>query len=68
MSLTTELAHSFSKTIVYIVLVSVPVLMTFSTIFHSINSPDNSLLSHSVLLSALMVLSAISLCESLPQP
>ena len=34
----------------YSVLVSVSFLMALSTIFHSINSPDNSLLSHSVLL------------------
>ena len=40
-----ELAHSF-----YYVLVSVSVFMALSTIFHSINSPSNSPLSHSVLL------------------
>ena len=39
-----ELAHSF-----YSVLVSVSVLMALSTVFHSINSPDNCPLSHSVL-------------------
>ena len=33
----------------YSVLVSVSAFMALSTIFHSINSPDNSLLSHSVL-------------------
>ena len=33
----------------YSVLVSVSVYMALSTVFHSINSPDNSLLSHSVL-------------------
>ena len=33
----------------YSVLVSVFVFTAFSTVFHSINSPDNSLLSHSVL-------------------
>ena len=32
----------------YSVLVSVSVFMAISTVFHSINSPDNSLLSHSV--------------------
>ena len=32
------------------VLVSVSVFMALSTLFHSINSPDNSSLSHSVLL------------------
>ena len=30
-------------------LVSVSVFMSLSTVFHSMNSPDNSLLSHSVL-------------------
>ena len=35
---------------VYSVLVSVSVFMALSTVFHSINSPDNSPLSHSVLL------------------
>ena len=34
----------------YSVLVSVSVFTTLSTVFHSINSPDNSPLSHSVLL------------------
>ena len=34
----------------YSVLVSVFVFMALSTLFHSINSPHNSLLSHSVLL------------------
>ena len=33
----------------YSVLVSVSVFMTLSTVFHSINSPDNFPLSHSVL-------------------
>ena len=33
----------------YFVLVSVSVCMALSTVFHSINSPDNSPLSHSVL-------------------
>ena len=40
----TELAHSF-----YSVLVSISVFMALSTVFHSINSADNSLFSHSVL-------------------
>ena len=34
----------------YSVLVSVSVFMALSTVFHSINSPDNSPLSHSILL------------------
>ena len=33
----------------YSVLVTVSVFMALSTVFHSINSPDNSPLSHSVL-------------------
>ena len=33
----------------YSVLVSVSVFTSLSTVFHSINSPDNSSLSHSVL-------------------
>ena len=40
----TELAHSF-----FSVLVSASVFMALSTVFHSINSPNNSPLSHSVL-------------------
>ena len=46
------------------VLVSVYVFMVFSTVFHSMNSPDNSPLSHSVLLSlisALLILSTVYL-------
>ena len=47
------------------VLVSVSVLLALSTVFHSINSPDNSPLSHSVVLrsylSALLVLSTLYL-------
>ena len=48
----------------YSVLVSVSVFMALSTVFHSINSPDNSPLSRPVLLallSALLVLSTIHL-------
>ena len=41
----TELAHSFF----YSVLMFVSVFMALSTVFHSINSPDNSPISHSVL-------------------
>ena len=37
-----------SPTPFYSVLVSISVLMTLSTVFHSINSPDNSPFSHSV--------------------
>ena len=42
----TELAHCF---FLNSVLVSIPVFMSLSTVFHSINIPDNSPLSHSVL-------------------
>ena len=47
----------------YSVLVSVSVFMALSTVFHSMNSPDNSPLSHcsSGLISALLVLSTIYL-------
>ena len=62
----TELAHSF-----YFVLVYVSVFMALSTIFHSINSPDNSPLSHCVLQALFYLigpLNYIPLHESLPQP
>ena len=58
----------------YSVLVTVSVFMALSTVFHSINSPDNSQLSHSVLLVlffclVLLVLSTIYISyESLLQP
>ena len=55
----------------YSVLVSVCVFMAFSTVFHSINSPDNSPLSHSVLLVLFLPnwsFWCITLHESLPQP
>ena len=54
----TELAHSF----LYSVIVSVFVFMALSTVFHSMNFPDNSPLSHSVLpvlFSDLLFLSAM---------
>ena len=56
----TELAHSFF----YSILVSISVLMALSTVFHSINSPDNSpffSLRYSGLISALLVLSTLCL-------
>ena len=62
----TELAHSF-----YSALVSVSVSMALSTVFYSINSPDNSPLSHSVLLVFSCLTCPfiyVSLCENLPQP
>ena len=48
----------------YSVLVSVSVFTALSTVFHSINSPDDCPISHSVLpglVSALLVLSTIYL-------
>ena len=45
-----DINHLSLPTPFYFVLVSVSVFMALSTVFHSINSPDNSLLSHSVLL------------------
>ena len=56
---------------VYSVLVSVSVFMALSTVFHSIDSPDISPLSHSVLRSYLCLIGPfkyISLYESLPEP
>ena len=55
----------------YFVLASVSVFMALSTVFHSINSPDNSPLSHSVLVVLFCLIgrfNCISLYESLPQP
>ena len=49
----------------YSVLVSISVFMALSTVFRSINSPDNALLSHSVLIGPFNYL---SLYESLLQP
>ena len=62
----TEFAHSF-----YSVLVSVSVFMALSTVFHSMNSPDISPLSHSVRLVLFCLIGPfnyISLYESLLQP
>ena len=56
----------------YSVLVSVYVFMALSTVFHSVNSPDNYPLSHSVFFRSYVCLTGpfnyISLYESLPQP
>ena len=55
----------------YSALVSVSVFMALSTVFHSINSPNNSPLSHSVLLVFFFCIgpfNCVSPCESLPQP
>ena len=64
----TELAHSFYSVLIF---VSVSAFVALSTVFHSINSPDNSPLSHSVLLVLLCLIGPfnyISLYESLCQP
>ena len=45
----TKLTHSFFSFSFYAVVVSISVFMALSTVFHSINSPDNSPLSHSIL-------------------
>ena len=55
----------------YSFLVSISVFMALSTVFHSTNSPDNSPLSHSVLLVLFLPygpLNYISLYESVLQP
>ena len=44
-----SLPNSFFFFFFYSVLVSVSVFMAISTVFHSINSPNNSTLSHSFL-------------------
>ena len=64
--------HLINSQLTQPVLGSVSVFMAHSTVFHSINPPDNSAFSlcSSSLTSALLVLSTIyiSLCESFPQP
>ena len=49
----------------YSVLVSISVFMALSTVFHSINSPDNSPLSHSVLPVSFLPHWSFQLCISL---
>ena len=55
----------------YSVLVSLSVFIALSTVFHSLNSPDDSLFSHSVLPALSLPhygpFNYISLYESLPQ-
>ena len=51
----------------YSVLVSISVFMALSTVFHSINSPNNSPFSHTVPL-VLSLPHWLCLCESLLQP
>ena len=53
----------------YSVPVSISVFMAISTVFHSINSPDNSPFSHSVVYLYLVgPFNCISVYESLLQP
>ena len=66
-----DISQPSLPTCFYSVLVSVSVFMALSTVFHSINSPDNSPLSHDVLLVLPCLIGPfnnISLYESLPQP
>ena len=59
-----DVNHPSLPTHFYFVVVSIPVFVALSTVFHSINPPHNSLLSHSVLpvfFSPLFVLSTIHL-------
>ena len=49
----------------YSVLVSVSVFMALSAVFHSINSPDNSPLSHSGLPVLFLPYWSVQLCISL---
>ena len=51
------LNHPSLPTPSYSVFVFISVFMALSTVFHAMHSPDNSPLSHSVLVSALLVLS-----------
>ena len=51
-----------------IVKFSITSVVALSTVFHSINSPDNSLFSHSVLQVLPLPFNFISLHESLLQP
>ena len=55
----------------FIPFLCISVFMALSTVFHSINSPDNSPLSHSVLTVFFLPnwpFNYVSLYESLPQP
>ena len=66
-----DINHPSLPSLFYSVLVSVSVFMAISTVFHSINSPDNCPLSHSVLLALFCLIGPfnyMSLYESVPQP
>ena len=58
-----EINQSSLSTLFYSIPLSISVFMTLSTVFQSMNNPDNSLLSHcsSCLIFALLVFSIISL-------
>ena len=62
-----DLIHPSFSIRFHSVLVSISVFMTLSSVFHSINSPDNSPFSHSVL-PVFGRFNYISLFESLFQP
>ena len=66
-----DLNQPILLTLFYSVLGSVSVFVALSTVFHSIRSPDNSPLSHSVPLVLFCLIGPFnykSLYESLPQP
>ena len=63
-----DINQSSLPTRFYSVLVSVSVFTALSTVFRSINSPDNSPLSHSVLPVLCLLPYYLSLYESLLQP
>ena len=52
-----DVNHPSLPTHFYFVVVSIPVFVALSTVFHSINPPHNSLLSHSVLPVSFLLIS-----------
>ena len=60
-----NISQSSLPTPFHSVLVSISVFMALSTVFHSINSPDNSPLSHSVLPVSFLPYWSFQLCISL---
>ena len=55
-----DISQPSSPTPFYSALVSVPLFVALSTVFYSINSPDNSPLSHSVLLILLCLIGPVN--------
>ena len=56
----TVCVHVFASPLLFFsVLVSISVFMALSTVFHSVNSPENSPVSHSVLPVLSLVSSAL---------